>query len=54
MILHMFLELLQVCVLLSKLPLELCELLLFAHADGIVLVGFLTLGECITIFMFIR
>lgn len=44
----MFLELLEVFVLLLKLPLELYELLFLTQANGIVLVGFLALRECIT------
>jgi hypothetical protein len=43
-----FLKLLEVFVLLLKLPLELHELLLLTYANGIVLVGFLALRECIT------
>jgi hypothetical protein len=43
-----FLELLEVFVLLLKLLLKLQELLLLTHSDGIVLIGFLSLRECIT------
>jgi hypothetical protein len=45
----MFLELLEVFVLLLKLLLELKELLLLPHSDGIVLAGFLALCECISV-----
>ena len=45
----MFLELFEVFVLLLKLLLELKELLLLPHSDGIVLVGFLALCECISV-----
>ncbi len=44
----MFLELLEVFVLLLKLLLELQELLLLSHSDGVVLAGFLALCECVT------
>lgn len=43
--LHVLLELLQVLLLLSKLLLQCQQLLLLAHADGVILVGLLTLGE---------
>jgi hypothetical protein len=43
-----FLELLEVLVLLCELLLELQELLLLTHSDGVVLVGLLTLRESIT------
>jgi len=46
--LHVVLELLQVLVLLCQLLLELHKLLLLTHADGIVLVGLLALGECVS------
>jgi hypothetical protein len=46
---HVFLELFEVFVLLCELLLELQELLLLTHSNGIVLVGLLTLRECITI-----
>ncbi len=45
----MFLELLEVFVLLLKLLLQLKELLLLPHSDGIVLAGFLALCECISV-----
>lgn len=48
MISHVLLELLQVLMLLCQLLLELHELLLLTHADGVVLIGFLALGECIS------
>lgn len=41
----MFFELLQVFLLIGELLLELQQLLLLAGADGVVLVGLLTLGE---------
>ena len=44
----MLLELLQMFVLLCDSPLELQELLLLTHLDGVVLTGFLALGECVT------
>jgi hypothetical protein len=44
-----FLELLEVFVLLLKLLLELKELLLLTHSDGIILVGFLAFRECISV-----
>ena len=44
----MFLELLQVFVLLLQLLLELHELLLLSHSDGIVLIGLFPLRESIT------
>jgi len=47
--LHVVLELLQVLVLLCQLLLELHKLLLLTHADGIVLVGLLALGECVSV-----
>jgi len=43
--LHVVLELLQVLLLLCELLLQLQQLLLLALADGVVLVGLLTLGE---------
>lgn len=45
----MFLELLEVLVLLCKLLLKLEQLLLLTHSNGIILVGFLSLCECITV-----
>lgn len=42
-------ELLQVSLLLGELLLELHELLLLAHADGVVLVGLLALLESVTV-----
>jgi hypothetical protein len=44
-----FLQLLEVFVLLLKLLLKLHELLLLTHSDGIVLIGFLPLRECISV-----
>lgn len=44
----MCLELLQVLLVVGQLFLKLQELLLLTHSDGVVLVGFLTLGECIS------
>lgn len=49
MILHMVLELLQMFVLLRELLLQLQELLLFPHTDGIILIGLLSLCECIAV-----
>lgn len=42
-------ELLQVGLLLSELLLELLQLLLLAHPDGVILVGFLALLESVTV-----
>jgi hypothetical protein len=44
-----FLKLLEVFVLLLKLLLELKELLLLPHSNGIVLIGLLALCECISV-----
>lgn len=45
----MFLKLLEVFLLLCELLLELEELLLLSHLDGVVLAGLLALGECVTV-----
>lgn len=45
---HVILELLQSLVLLGHLLLQLSELLLLAHADGVVLVGLLTFAESVS------
>lgn len=42
-------QLLQVLVLLCKLSLELHQLLLLTHANGVILIGLLALGECVPI-----
>jgi hypothetical protein len=47
---HVIRELLEVCLLLGQLLLQLQQLLLLAHADGIVLVGTLTALEGIASF----
>jgi len=46
---HVFLEPLEMFVLLCELLLELQELLLLPHADGVVLLGFLAPGEGIAV-----
>ena len=47
--LHVFFELLQVVVLLCDLLAELEELLLLAHADGVVFVCLFAFGEGVTV-----
>lgn len=46
---HVFLELLEVSLLLGELLLELEKLLLLAFSDSVVLVGLLPLSESISI-----
>lgn len=46
----MLAKLVQVLVLLRDAPLELLELLLLAHADGVVLVCLFALAECVSVF----
>jgi hypothetical protein len=46
---HVFLELLEMFVLLCELLLELQEFLLLSHADGVVFLGFLALGKGIAV-----
>lgn len=49
MYLHMVLQFLQMIVLLCDFLAELEELLLFAHADGVVFVCFFALGEGVAV-----
>ena len=49
MILHVVLELFQMFVLLCKLLLQLQELLLFPHTNGVIFIGLLSLGERIAV-----
>jgi hypothetical protein len=45
----MVLKLLQMFVLLRELLLQLQKLLFFSHTDGIILIGLLSLCECIAV-----